>query len=338
MDAYLNFIDYYLPIKRLTNEMISTEHPEWTVEKISKKTGIYSRPIAGNDEFASDMAIAASQKLFKDSKISPSSLDYLLYCTQSPDYFLPTTACILQDKLGLPNSVGAIDYNLGCSGYVYGLSLAKSLIISGQSSKLLLITSETYSKYIHPKDKSNKTIFGDAASATIISSSSVGEINAKILNFTFYTDGKGYDKLIVKNGALKNRQLSGIDIVTEEGGFLKNDNYLYMDGKAIFEFSSFIVPPLIDKALIANSIRKEDVDLFIFHQANHYMMQIIRNRCQIPEDKFFIHLKECGNTVSSTIPIALKEAFNQGKVKPGMNILIAGFGVGLSAAVGIVVT
>jgi 3-oxoacyl-[acyl-carrier-protein] synthase III len=335
MDAYLNYIDYYLPEKRLTNEMINAEHPEWTADKISEKTGIYSRPIADVDEFASDMAVKASQKLFRNSCTSPDCLDYLLYCTQSPDYFLPTTACILQNRLGLPNSVGAMDFNLGCSGYVYGLSLAKSLIITGQCEKILFITSETYSKYIHPKDKGNKTLFGDAASATMISSIPVGDIKAKILDFSFYTDGKGYDKLIVKNGAIKNRWISGYDEFGEDGSFIKNDNFLYMDGKAIFEFTSFIIPPLIEKTLTKHNIKKENIDLFIFHQANAFMMQVVRKRCQIPDEKFFIHLKESGNTVSSTIPIAFKEAYKQGRVKPGMKILLAGFGVGLSAAVGI---
>lgn len=335
MEAYLNNIEYYLPVKRLTNEMINAEHPEWSADKISEKTGIYSRPIAAEGEFASDMAFRSSQKLLNVNAISPDSIDYLLYCTQSPDYFLPTTACILQERLSLPNSAGAMDFNLGCSGYVYGLSLAKGLIISGQANNLLLVTSETYSKYIHPQDKSNKTLFGDGSAATIVSSRPQGPINAKILDFTFYTDGKGYDKLIVKHGALRYRGSAGVDMTNEDGSFLKNDGYLYMDGKAIFEFTSFIVPPLVEKALHRNTIRKEDIDLFVFHQANAFMMQVVRKRCQIPEDKFFVYLKECGNTVSSTIPIALKEAYNEGRIKSGMKVMVAGFGVGLSAAVGV---
>jgi len=277
-------------------------------------------------------------KLFLSKEISPDSLDYLLFCTQSPDYFLPTTACTLQERLGLPNQAGALDFNLGCSGYVYGLSLVKSLIISGQAERILFITSDTYSKFIHPRDKSNKTLFGDGSAATIISSSPEGNLNAKILDFVYYTDGKGYDKLIVKNGALRNRTAKGVDEVNEDGSFFRNESYLYMDGKGIFEFTSFIVPPLLERALLKNNLNKEDIDLFIFHQANAFMMQVVRKRCQIPEEKFFIHLKDCGNTVSSTIPIALKEAQVQGKIRPGMKILLAGFGVGLSAAVGILET
>ncbi len=335
MDAFINYIDYYLPSGRLTNEMINSEYPEWTADKISQKTGIYSRPISGKNEFASDMAVNVAHNLFEKSGFNPKELDFFLYCTQSPDYFLPTTACILQDRIGLSNSAAALDYNLGCSGYVYGLCLAKSIIANRQSVKLLLITSETYTKFIHPKDKSNKTIFGDAASATIISNESGGDFSAKILDFSFYTDGREYDKLIVKNGGIRNRFEKGLDKIDSEGSFLSNDSFLYMDGKAIFEFTSFVVPPLIDKTLKRNNFAKNEIDLFIFHQANAFMMQTVRKRCQIPEEKFFIFLKECGNTVSSTIPIALKEAFKQGRIKPGMKVLLAGFGVGLSAAAGV---
>ena len=336
MDAYINYIDYYLPSGRLTNEMINAEHPEWSADKISQKTGIFSRPISDKNEFASDLAVKASNKLFEDSGTNPELIDFLLYCTQSPDYFLPTTACILQNELHLPNSAGALDFNLGCSGFVYGLGLAKSLILGGQSHKLLLITSETYSKYIHPKDKGNKTIFGDASAATIISEEPMGDFRAKIRDFAFYTDGKGYDRLIVRNGAIKNRHSGSKDEFNEDGSFNRNDNYLYMDGKAIFDFTSFFVPPLIEKALQKNALKREEIDLFIFHQANTFMMHTVRKRCQIPEEKFFIFIKDCGNTVSSTIPIALKEAFNQGRIKSGMKVLLAGFGVGLSAAAGVI--
>lgn len=336
MEAYLNYIDYYLPEKKLTNEMINAAHPEWSINKISEKTGIYSRSIAADNEFASDLAIKSAENLFNNYHIEPTSIDFLIYCTQSPDFFLPTTACILQDKLKIPNSSGALDLNLGCSGYVYGLSLSKSMIIAGQARQILLITSETYSKYIHPKDKVNKTLFGDGSAASLISNKPEGYIRAKILNFEYYTDGKGYDKLIVKNGAIRYRNAKGIDEYDQDNFFVKNDDYLFMDGKALFEFTSFIIPPLVEAALQKNKIKSKNIDLFIFHQANSYMLQIVRKRCQIPEEKFFIFMRNCGNTVSSTIPIAIKEAYNQGKIKTGMKILIAGFGVGLSASAGII--
>ena len=160
MEAYIKAITYYLPSKRYTNEDINNEHPDWAIDKIMSKTGIKNRYISANDEFVSDMAITVSRKLFKEYSILPNSIDFILLCTQSPDYILPTTACIIQDKLGVPKSAGALDFNLGCSGYVYGLALAKGLICAGIAKNILFITSETYSKHISPNDKSNKTIFG----------------------------------------------------------------------------------------------------------------------------------------------------------------------------------
>lgn len=330
--AYINDINYFLPQKRLTNQMINQMHPEWSVDKISAKTGIYSRPIADDDVFASDLGVNAANRLFEQSGIDRSAIDFIIFCTQSPDYFLPTTACTLQARLGLPKSAGALDYNQGCSGFVYGLGLAKGLIVSGQANNILLITAETYSKYINPKDKSNKTIFGDAAAATIISNKPAGAINGAVQDFVYYTNGEGFDKLIVKNGGAKYLNETGVDILDDEGAFIRNDDNLYMDGKAVFEFTSFVIPPLIDQVLEKNKLTRDDIDLYVFHQANDFMLQTVRKRCKIPEDKFFIYLKDCGNTVSSTIPIALTEAQSQGRLKPGMKVLIAGFGVGLSAA------
>jgi 3-oxoacyl-[acyl-carrier-protein] synthase III len=335
MKAFLTYCAYYLPEGRLTNEMINKDHPEWSVDKIASKTGIYSRPIADENQLSSDLGIFAARRLFTENAINPLDIDYLLFCTQSPDYFLPTTACIIQDKLGISKYAGALDYNLGCSGYVYGLGLAKALIVSNQAKKVMLITAETYSKFIHKHDRSNKTLFGDGATASIISATSDSNLSASIGDFVFYTDGSGFDKLIVKNGGMKSRNLSTEDILDDDGQFIRNDNNLYMDGKSIFEFTSFVVPSLIDRILTKNGLTNNDIDLFIFHQANEYMLQTVRKRCKIPEEKFFIYIKNCGNTVSSTIPIALKEAQIQEKVKKGCRVLIAGFGVGLSAGVSI---
>jgi 3-oxoacyl-[acyl-carrier-protein] synthase-3 len=335
MKVFLTYSAYYLPEGILTNEMINIDHPEWSVDKIAGKTGIYSRHIAETNQFSSDLGVFAAQKLFAENKISPYDIDYILFCTQSPDYFLPTTACIVQDKLGIDKSAGALDFNLGCSGYVYGLGLAKALIVSDQAKKVLLITAETYSKFIHKLDRGNKTLFGDGATASLISVTSDSHLSATIGNFVFHTDGSGFDKLIVKNGGMKIRSLTGTDILDEDGQFLRNDDNLFMDGKAIFEFTSFVVPSLIDKFLIKNGLDNDDIDLFVFHQANEFMLQTVRKRCKIPEEKFFIFIKNCGNTVSSTIPIALKEAQNQGKIIEGCRVLIAGFGVGLSAGISI---
>lgn len=328
MKAHIKAISYYLPEEILSNELINKDFPEWDIEKISSKTGINSRHISAADEFSSDMAIKAAEKLFEEYNIDRSTIDYLLFCTQSPDYFLPTTACIIQDKLGLNTSIGALDFNLGCSGFVYGLSLAKGLIAGEMAKNVLLITSETYSKFIHPKDKSNKTIFGDAAAATLVTA---GSGLLEIGDFIFGTDGRGAENLIVKNGAVRNKIQVNEDVVDEYGN-VRNDNNLYMNGSEIFNFTSESVPQLTAAILDKIDKKLEDIDLFIFHQANKYMLSHLRKKSGIPEDKFFLAMEHCGNTVSSTIPIALCEAIGTNRITDCKNIILSGFGVGYSWA------
>src|SRR5436853_7492661 len=158
MDAVIKAIEYHLPEHVLTNQDLAAEYPDWSIDKIEEKTGISNRHIAGGKECSSDLGVAASQKLFASGVCRPSDIDFVLLCTQSPDYFLPTTACLAQHRLGIPTTAGALDFNLGCSEYIYGLGLAQGLISSGQASNLLQITAETYSKFIHPADKSARTL------------------------------------------------------------------------------------------------------------------------------------------------------------------------------------
>lgn len=325
--AIIKAISYVLPDDCLTNLDISKQHPEWSVEKISNKTGIHERRITDEETFVSDLAVLASEKLFKEFNIDRSIIDFILLCTQSPDYFLPTTACIVQDRLKLSKNIGALDFNLGCSGYVYGLGLAKGLIASNSAKNVLLITAETYSKYIHTDDKSNRTLFGDAAAATLISENGEGLL---IGDLVYGTDGSGAENLIVKNGGLRNRVLNGIDLRNEEGQYVSNDNFLFMNGGEIFKFTVENVPILVTSILEKNNQKLEDINLFIFHQANKYMLDFIRKKIRIDENLFFYFLENCGNTVSSTIPIALCEAFNQNRINEGDSILLAGFGVGYS--------
>jgi len=329
MKANIKAISYYLPESILSNELINQEFPEWEIEKISSKTGINSRHISADDEFSSDMAVKAANRLFEEHNIDKSTIDFLLFCTQSPDYFLPTTACIIQERLGLNTSIGALDFNLGCSGFVYGLSLAKGLISGGMAKNVLLITAETYSKFIHPKDKSNKTIFGDAGAATLITSE---KGFCELDNFVFGTDGKGAENLIVKQGDLRYPVSSENEDISDEFGNVRNDKNLYMNGTEIFNFTGEFVPQLTNSILEKSNLSKEDVDLFIFHQANKYMLNHLRKKIKIDEEKFFIAMEDCGNTVSSTIPIALYEAQKQEKLTAVNNVILAGFGVGYSWA------
>ena len=323
MEAYIKAISYYLPEKVVTNEQLVEEFPEWSVEKIAKKVGINERHIAAEDETAGDMAFKAAEILIAEKQIDKSTIDFVLLCTQSPDYFLPSTSCIIQSKLGLPTKCGAFDFNLGCSGYEYGLAVAKGLIMSGIAKNILLLTAETYNKHIHPKDKGNRTIFGDGASASLISTGGF----AKIGEFVLGSDGRGYDRLIHKTGAMRHYQ-SLNDFHEDENGTPLSSDYLFMDGKAIFDFTSDVVPTMIEETLQKNQLTMEDVDLFVFHQANRYMINYLRKLMEIDKDKFYVFMENVGNTVSSTIPIALVEAQKEGRLHG--KVVLAGFGVGLS--------
>lgn len=332
--AYLQAISYYYPDKCLTNEDITRQHPEWSADKISGKTGIYKRYLSAEDETAVDMAEKAALRLFKEYEIDEGTIDFIILCTQSPDYYLPTSACILQDRLGLSESCGAFDYNLGCSGYVYGLGLAKGLIETGQAQNVLLITSETYTKYLHPEDKSCQTIFGDAAAASLITADNhVGWLNAVILKSAYKTIGAQYRDLIVENGA--SRRSKAVDEkveLNEDGSFRYCANNLFMDGKSIFDFSSLTVPQVVEQTLVKNGISKDDVDWYIFHQANKFMLNFARMRCGAPQEKFVVDLEDGGNTVSSTIPIVMKRMMDNNRLTQGQTLLLCGFGVGLSIA------
>ena len=323
MEAFIKAISYYLPEKVVTNEQLVEEFPEWSVEKIAKKVGINERHIAAEDETAGDMAFKAAEKVIAENGIDKSTIDFVLLCTQSPDYFLPSTSCIIQSKLGLSTKCGAFDFNLGCSGYEYGLAVAKGLIFGGIAKNILLLTAETYNKHIHPKDKGNRTIFGDGASASLISTDGF----AKIGEFVLGSDGSGYDRLIHKTGAMRHYKLMN-DFHEDENGTPLSSDHLFMDGKAIFDFTSDIVPPMIDETLKKNNLTSDDVDLYVFHQANKYMINYLRKLMGIDKDKFYVFMEAVGNTVSSTIPIALCEAKKEGLLHG--SVVLAGFGVGLS--------
>lgn len=314
MGTKIERIEYYLPVQVLSNEDLVKEHPDWKPDKVEKKVGIRNRHIAAPGETSLDMAEKAARKLF--SAVLPSDIDFVLFCTQSPDYLLPTSACILQERLGLRTDVGALDFNLGCSGYVYGIAVAKGLINSGLCKNVLLLTGETYSKYMNPADISNRSIFGDAATATLLSYSEEEQIG----EFEFGTDGRGAKNLMVENLTARNSYQSD-----------ENSNpELYMNGPEIFNFTIDMVPPLISKVLAKNNLQKDEVDYTILHQANKYIIEFLISLIGLAPEKCHIDMLEYGNTVSNTIPIALKDSIDSRAVKTGDKVLLAGFGVGYS--------
>lgn len=327
MRARIRAVESYLPKKVLTNEDLAAEFPEWSVEKISAKTGISRRHIAAKNEYSSHLAIRAGKALFNANDIAPESVEYLIVCTQSPDFYMPSTACLVQDGLGIPTTAGATDITLGCSGYVYALGLAKGLIESGQVNNVLVITADTYSKFMNPADKSVRTIFGDGAAATLVESTTGAEA---LMGFTYGTDGSGGKNLIVPHGGLRPGEEIAPKAAPPARGIGEGAYDLFMDGPEIFTFTIDIVPVSVKKILARAHVDFESIDLFVFHQANAFMLEHLRKKLNVPESKFFVALAESGNTVSSTIPIALAEAVRQGRLTPGMKVLMLGFGVGLS--------
>lgn len=323
MKAYIKAVSYYLPEKIVTNEELVKEFPEWSVEKIAEKVGIDQRHITEEGETSADLATKAAERLFTEEGVDKNNIDFILFCTQSPDYFLPTSACVIQDRLGISTSAGALDFNLGCSGYVYGLSLAKGLIFAGIAKNILLLTAETYSKYLHERDKANRTIFGDAGSATLVSTDGFAEIG----NFSLGSDGKGAENLMVKTGGMRHRTPMN-DLQFDETGIPLSSDYIFMNGPKIFNFTNAIVPKLVKDVLLKNELAQEDINLFAFHQANKFMLDYLRKKIKVEKEKFYYYMSEVGNTVSSTIPILLTEAKKKNKLEG--NVMIAGFGVGYS--------
>ena len=307
-------LEVALPEKVLSNEELQNLNPEYNLNRLEKKLGIKERRVVSKGETSLGLAIKACNQIFQF--YDKSKIDYIIYCTQSPEYFLPTTACILQNQLKLGLNCGAFDYNLGCSGYIYGLSMAKSFIHSGLASNVLLVTAESYSKYIHEDDITNRAIFGDAATATIVDK----DLQNRIGEFNLGSDGSGADDLIVKEGGSQ----SNFSIT----GF--KEHMFYMNGSAVFQFTLDNVPKSVRDCLEKNKLDLEDIDYFILHQANKYMLGNLRRKLGVNEDKFHIDVEYIGNTVSSTIPIALSQSVKRGLIKKGDCVLLCGFGVGYS--------
>ncbi len=316
MEAFLNYVTSFSPDKYETTDDLIKDGAPWSAERIEKKTGIKRRSICNEGETALDIAFLAAEKLFSQIDIRKDEIDHLIFISQTSDYFLPTSACLLQDRLSLRKNIGAIDLNQGCSGYVYGLTYAKALVESGVAQKVLLLTGDTYTKLLDKKDFSVRSIFGDGASASIVSSINLGwRIGRPVLG----TDGSGADDLIVKDGAAR----SGYRGVTKP--------VLRMDGSAITTFGLKALPSLIDECITINAQGSNEIHFYIFHQASAFMLDVIESATKIDSSKVPRYLENCGNTVSSSIPFLLSRHPDRELFK-NSNLLLAGFGVGLSWA------
>lgn len=310
MKIKLKQVAYSLPQRVITNAMLVENFDNWSAEKIYTKLGVNTRHVVSANETAVDLAVRAAQLIPQCS-----SAESIIYCTQSPDYFLPSASCIIQSKIGCGSRTMCFDINQGCSGFVYGLGIVKSLISTGIVKSCLLITADTYSKYLAPDDISNRSLFGDGAAAAFFEAKEEG--NSAIGEFVFGTDGGGFANLIVQNGAAR----SNFDGCPE----------LYMNGPAIFDFVNKSVPSLVADVLNVNKITLDEVDYFIFHQANKYILEMLARKIGIAKEKFIINLASTGNTTSSSIPIAMSKLFEE-NIEDFRDkiIMCVGFGVGYS--------
>ena len=299
-------IEYVLGNKKESLEDLGKINPDWVIDKLKDKTGIHSRHVLDENEDERSLVVDASNKLL--ARISPENIDGIIHVSQSPFSRLPTSACLIQDILGLPKDMMAFDLIQGCSGFVYGLSVASSMIYQQGLKKVLVICADTYSNYISQDDRTNRPIFSDGAAVALVENKGAGSIGP----FAFYTDGSGGNLLALESYEGKEK--------------------LFMDGQKVFKFSLREVPKVFNELLDKADLKQADIDLFIFHQASAVILRQLKTKLHIPDNKWFQNIKNMGNTVSATIPIAIKQSIDNGLYKPNMNIMLMGFGVGLSVA------
>lgn len=326
MKAEIAAIEYALPARCVTNDELDQLHPDWSIHEVAKRTGVLTRFICGQDETALDLAVEACEKLFQSEIVAPKDVGAIIVCTQSPDYIMPPNATLLQHRLGLPLSVAAFDYSLACSGFIYGLFLAKALIESQSLDNILLVTAEAYSKIIHPGDRGTMALFGDGAAVTLLRQGSKG-VGGLVLG----TDGSGGDRFIVPAGGSRIPRSSEtcVEMLNAMGNVRTQEN-IHMDGPAVMTFVKQRIPGCVTDLLNQTGYTQDDISLFIFHQGSAMALAYLENALNIPKEKTYRNLARVGNTVSASIPIAVRDAQLEGLIVPGSRVLLTGFGVGFS--------
>lgn len=305
----------YTPKNLVENERLQ-EFLETSDEWIRTRTGIERRYIS-LDENTSDLAVEASKKALSQAGLSAEEIDLIILATVTPDNFTPSTACIVQDKLGAKNA-WAFDINAACTGFIYALKLGKSLIRSGEAKNALIIGAETLSKALNWEDRGSCVLFGDGAGATVLTSTEE-DYGIKCVNVK--SDGSKGDSLVIQGLPLNSPFKDRKEV---------SENYINMNGREIFKFATKVMEESIVDILEKENIKIEEIDAIIPHQANLRIIDYVGKRLGIPREKFVTNLQNYGNTSGASIPIALCEAIDDGKVKRGDNIIMVGFGGGLT--------
>ena len=327
MGVIIKSVEYYLPEKVVTNQELEALHPTWDLKKVGEKSGVYSRHLAAPEQTAFDLACKAVEKLFASGAASTASIQGIIFCTQSADYIMPSNAFLIHKHFKFPQSVWAFDYNLACSGFVYGLAIARGMIETKLAKNILLITADTYSKYIHPNDRSTSVLFGDGAAATLLSTAE-GE---GIVDIELASSGNEFDSFYIPAGGCRQPLTSETkETKVDYSGNETTPEDIHMNGFAVWKFISRTVPDQIKLLLARNNLGINDINFFGFHQASKLTLDSLFKALAIPDDKAYSNLANIGNTVSASIPIALKDAEAEGRLKQGDLVLLSGFGVGLS--------
>ena len=331
MNAVIRDVAYVVPADAVSNDDFRVAHPGWDMDRIEKRTGVKRRFRARADETALDLGEKACRLLFSRHTDLAASVDELIFCTESADHRIPPNSCILHGRLGLAEEVLALDVDLGCSGYPYCLAIVRGLISSGVVSNVLLVTADTYSKFMGPEDQSVQVLFGDAGAVTWVAAA---ETSAGILAVECGTAGALYEKFIIRSGGCRGPSAgdcrSGEEIVGAHDRIRRPLDKIAMDGPAILAFTGAKIPDHVRGFLGRCGLAVADVDLFVFHQASRMVLDSLTKLLGLRPEQTFSNLENVGNTVSASIPIALSDAMKQGRVQAGGRIVVCGFGVGLS--------
>ena len=326
MGLIIESIEYYLPENILTNNDLQKLFPEWDLEKIVEKSGVYQRHIADKHETAYDLSIKACNKLFQN--YDKNKIDGIIYCTQSPDYIMPPNSFLLHKSLEMNDEIFAYDFNHACTGYIYCLGMANAFFEAGMAKNILIVNTDTYSKYINKKDKSTRVLFGDGAAATFVQHSENGK---GLIDILFGSSGSGYKNFWIPAGGNRNPKSDTTSIeIEDEHGNIRTKNDIQMEGFGVWSFVNSVIPKQVNELLLNNNIILSEIDQFIFHQASLMTLQSIIRLLKVDDQKVFINIHKVGNTVSASIPIAIKDALEQKIIGSGSKIVLSGFGVGLS--------
>ncbi len=319
MNAYIKSIGTYIPERRVTNDELA-KTMDTSDEWIRSHTGIGSRHIADKSMNTADIAIKAAEVALERGGVKAEELDMIILTTATPDYVgFPATACIVQDKLGASNA-GAFDLTAGCTGFVYGLEVAKNFLKSGHMKNILLVSAEMLTQIANWEDRNTAVLFGDGAGAVVVSTSDddISGIDDTILK----AEGSGSYAL--------ERKVGGVAHPYEEGKTTWADTALYMDGQAVYKFAVKVNTQLISSLMERNNLTIDDIKWIVPHQANERILQAAAKRLKLSMDKFFLNLEEYANTSSASIPLALNDLYEKGELKRGDKLLLTGFGAGLT--------